>query len=336
MKINPEQLVRQLQQPLLPLYFLNGDEPLLIQESLQTLREVARQQGFTTRESYHIEGRFNWQDVLMSANSLSLFADRKLIELHFKNGKFAEADGKAINDILGFTNPDLLIVITMPRLESGVNKSKLYKQIDAVGGTVTFWPIERHQLPQWIQTRLQRYQLNASPDAIQFLADNTEGNLLAAQQDIEKLYLLADAQQVIDLETMAQIISNSSRYTVFNYVDRCLAGDAAAALRTLQGLRNEGNDATLILWGISRELRLLYRLDNAAQRGTPISQALRSEYVPPMRQRLVQQAAERLSTTVLHRLLEKARIIDNCIKGLKNDSPWLHFEQLTITLCQRS
>lgn len=335
MKINHDQLPGQLQRGLLPLYVITGDEPLLIQESVQQIREHARSQGFAMRETYHIENRFNWQDVLMSANSLSLFADRKLIELHFRNGKFNEADTNALNELVSFLNPDLLAIITLPRLESGVNKNKLWKRLDDTGATITIWPVERHNMPRWIQQRLQQHQLNATPEAIQFLADNTEGNLLAAKQEIEKLYLLAD-QSTIDLETMAQIVSNSSRYTVFNYVDRCLAGDGVQAIKTLQGLRSEGNDATLILWGISRELRLLHRLQFAESQGTPISQALRNERVPDMRHRLIQQAYSRVNKTVLNRLFEKARIIDSCIKGLKNDSPWLHFEQLTLTLCQRS
>lgn len=333
MKLNHNQLGQHLQRDLLPVYLLSGDEFLLVQESLQALRDTARKQGYSSRETYYIEGRFNWEDILISANSLSLFADKKIIELRFRNGKFLEADSKALLQILDFANDDLLIIITMPRLEAGVNRSKLYKAIEDKGATVTIWPVDRQHLPQWIQARLQNYQIQASADAIEFLADSTEGNLLATQQEIEKLYLL-NKQETIDLPNMMQIVSNSSRYTVFNYVDRCLAGDTANALKTLQGLRDEGHDAILILWGITRELRTLYRLLFAIEQGIPPMQALRNERVADMRHRLVQPALKRLNLNTLKYLLIKAQTIDHCIKGLKNDSPWLHFEQLTLRLCQ--
>lgn len=333
MKLNHNQLSQHLQRPLLPIYLLSGDEILLLQESLQALREAAKKQGYSTRETYYVEGRFNWDDILISANSLSLFADKKIIELRFRNGKFLEADSKALLQILDFANPDLLIIITMPRLEAGVNRSKAYKAIEDTGATLTLWPIDRQHLPQWIQTRLHHYQIKASADAIEFLADSTEGNLLATQQEIEKLYLL-NQQDIIDLPSMMQIVSNSSRYTVFNYVDRCLAGDTANALKTLQGLRDEGHDAILILWGLSRELRILYRLLFAIEQGTPIMQALRNERVADMRHKMVQLALKRLNLSTLKGLLIKAQTIDHCIKGIKKDSPWLHFEQLTLRLCQ--
>lgn len=333
MKLNHNQLAQHLQRELLPVYLLSGDEFLLVQESLQAVRDAARKQGYSGRETYYIEGRFNWEEILLSANSLSLFADKKIIELRFRNGKFLEADSKALLQMLEVANNDFLIIITMPRLEPGVNRSKLYKTIEEKGATLALWPIDRQQLPQWIKSRLQNYQIQATNDAIAFLADSTEGNLLATQQEIEKLYLL-NSQELIDLPTMMKIVSNSSRYTVFNYVDRCLLGDTANALKTLQGLRDEGHDAILILWGISRELRTLYRLLFAIEQGTPPAQAIHSERVPDMRHRVMQPALQRLNLNTLKHLLVKAQTIDHCIKGLRNDSPWLHFEQLTVRLCQ--
>lgn len=333
MKINHDQLERHLQQGLQPLYLVSGDEPLLVQESCQLIRDTARQQGFSSRERYYVEGRFDWQDVLMSANSLSLFAERKLIELDFKNGKFAAADAEALQTLLAHGSDDNLLLISMPRFEGNISRDKTWKLLDERGVTLRIWPVERQRLPQWIQGRLRQHQLDASAEAIQFLADNVEGNLLAARQEIEKLALISDGG-VIDLDAMTQAVSNASRYTVFNYLDKCLAGDLAGALKTLQGLKDEGSEAPILLWGIGRELRLLLALHRAGADGQPIAQAMRNLRVPDMRQRLVQTAVSRLPPARLYRLLEKARRIDQSVKGIVKESPWLHLEQLTLAFCR--
>lgn len=332
MKIDAAQLESHLQNSLLPLYFISGDETLLVQESLAAIRKKAREQGFTERDSYQIETRFAWQDVLLNANSLSLFAEKKIIELHFRQGKFLAADSDAVTELITNSNADTLIIITMPRLESGVNKSKLFKTLDTQGGTITIWPIERSKLSPWIAGRLQRFKLQVERDAIEYLADNTEGNLLATQQEIEKLYLVSDGQRVT-LETMMQSISNASRYTVFNYVDRCLQGDSTHALRTLYGLRDEGQDAILLLNAIARELRTVYRLQIAQQQGTPLTQAYNQERIFPMRQALYGQAVKRLNLAKIQQALLMAQQIDQSLKGLSKASPWLLFEQLTLLLC---
>ena len=334
MQIKYEQLNSHLQQALKPVYLISGDETLLVQESCELLRQKAREQGFLMRESHAVDGRFDWQEVLNSANSLSLFSERKLIELRFRNGKFSKSDSDALLQLLDGENPDTLFLITMPRLESASKNSKCYKAIDNAGACLAIWPVERSQLPGWIRGRLSRYKLEATDEAVALLADNVEGNLLAAQQEIDKLYLLSDSS-LIDIEAMSQAVSNSSRYTVFNYADRCLQGDGAAAIKTLQGLQAEGGEATVILWAVSRELRTLLSLHYAVDNGIPLAQAMRDERIFSIRQTMVQQAFKRLSKARLGKLLQKARLVDQSIKGQKPDSPWLHLEQLTLGFCGR-
>lgn len=333
MKVNQDQLQRHLQQNLAPVYLISGDEPLLIQESCQMIRDNARNAGFSNRERYYVESGFDWQDVLMSANSLSLFADRKLIDLSFKNGKFTATDSDAMLQLLELAGDETLVLISMPKLEGATFRNKAFKAIEQKGVTVPVWPIDRQRLPQWIQSRLKQHGLDASNEAIAFLADNVEGNLLAANQEIDKLALTCDSK-TIDLETMARMISNASRYTVFNYLDKCLAGDTGAALKTLHGLHAEGTEPPILVWGISRELRMLLRLHHAVSRGENTAQAIRSERVPRMRERLVENAMRRLPVDTLYPLLEKARRIDRSIKGMADDSPWLLLEQLTLSFCR--
>ena len=334
MKLNPEQLSKQLQQGLKPIYLFSGDETLLLQEACDSLRAAAKQQGFIERECHYAENiHFNWDDVFHSVNSMSLFAERKLLEIHFKSAKVGDSGSKAIQALLKDLNPDILLLLIMPKLDSASTRSKWYKAIEAAGASCQVWPVERPHLPRWIQSRLQQRGLSASDEAVEFLADNVEGNLLAAQQEIEKLCLL-NTDKALDLQTMTAMISNSSRYTVFNFTDRCLAGDAQTALKTLYGLKAEGNDALSIIALLNYNLRILHRLHHAQSQGESLHQAMRSERIFESRQRLMQSALGRLSPKKLEAMLCRTRLIDQSVKGLKQEPPWLLLEQITMGFCR--
>lgn len=332
MKLKAQQLASNLKQGLQPLYLISGDESLLVQESCDLIRKHCRSAGFSEREVFHVETNFNWDDVLLSANSMSLFADKKFIECRFKTNKPGKDGSEALLKYLQSPSPDTVLLLIMPKLDTNSQRSKWYKVLEKSAVTLPIWPIERYQLPRWIQGRLQEHGLNASDDAVDFLADNVEGNLLAAKQEIEKLRLLVNEQR-IDLNMMMSLVSNSSRYTVFNLVDKCLSGNAQAAMRTLQGLKSEGTEVTIILWSLSREIRTLHRLQFAQQQGLPLNQVMRNERIFESRQRLFQNALQRLSIRKLEMLLRKSRLIDQSIKGIKNESPWMQLEQLSMQLC---
>jgi len=338
MKLKLEQLSKQLGQNLSPLYFISGDESLLVQEASDSIRRAARHQGFVERELFHLDtANASWDDILQEANSLSLFSDKKVIEVRCKSNKLGDKGSKAILQYLSDPNADVVLLITTPKLEAAQNKSKWLKGIEEKGQHIPVWPIERTQLPKWIHARLRQNDLSAEPDAIEFLADNVEGNLLAAKQEIDKLSLLLDESQreaPISIDTMTELISSSSRYTVFNLVDRCLAGDLAHCLRTLNGLKTEGAEPTLILWSLTREIRSLHKLSSLQRQGKSQDQAMRELRIFSNRQRLIQAAAGRLSFAKLEALLRKARQIDQSIKGLNSHSSWQGLEQLCLQMCK--
>lgn len=337
MNLNLQQLSSHLQKSLKPVYLFSGDEILLMQESSDTLRTSCKQQGFIEREVFDIDTRFDWSDILQSLNSMSLFADKKLIEIRFKTSKIGDDGSKGLVSVIENTHPDIAILVTMPKIDKATQNSKWFKAIDNIGITLQVWPIERAQLPRWIQARMEHYNLKASDDALQFLADNVEGNLLAAQQEIEKLRLQATTG-MIDLETMTSLICNSSRYNVFSLADHCLAGDVTAAMRTLNGLKAEDDtpkNLLPILGFLARELRTLHRLQTAQEQGTPLFQAMQNERIFQSRQNMVQNALKRMSRKRIEKLLAKARRVDQSVKGLANDSPWLHLEQLTLAFSRR-
>ncbi len=330
----PQQLSNNLQQGLQPIYLISGDETLLVQECCDQIRTACKEQGFTERETHHVDAKFNWDDVLLSSNSMSLFCDKKLIELHCKSEKIGDGGSKGLQALIQDPNPDTIFLVIMPKLAAAQQKSKWFKAVDALGVTLPIWPIDRANLPEWIKTRLHQHGLSATDDAVTFIADNVEGNLLAAQQEIEKLRLLAKSDK-IDLQTVTEMVSNSSRYTVFNLTDKCLAGDISAAMRTLGGLKAEGTEPILILWSLTRELRVLHRIQTAQEQGQPMNQAMRNERIFDSRQGIVQRALGRLHKNKIEMLLRKARLIDQSVKGIKKDSPWVQLEQLTVNFCSR-
>ena len=335
MNLNQTQLSSHLQQGLRPAYLVSGDEPLLTQESCDAIRAACRQQGFTEREVFDIDSRFKWDNVLHSLNSMSLFADRKLIELRFSSSKIGDDGSKGLQAVAENLNPDTIILVSMPKIDKATQNSKWYKALDTIGASIQVWPVERANLPRWIQGRMQQYGLDPSAEALQFLADNVEGNLLAAQQEIEKLQLLVGDNTRIDLETITRLVSNSSRYTVFNLTDRCLAGDVTAALRTFNGLKAEGMEATLMLWSLTRELRVLHRIHSAQEQGLSQFQAMQNDRIFQNRQGLVQNALQRLGPRKIERMLVKARLIDQSIKGQAQESPWMLLEQMTLGFAGR-
>ena len=337
MRLKLEQLEHQIKQPLAPIYFISGDETLLIEEACDSIRGAAKKQGFLERERFHLDqANANWDDILQSANSLSLFSDKKLIEVRCKSNKLGDKGSKAILHYLTQPNPDIVLLIQAPKLDSGQQKSKWLKQVEAKGHSLSVWPIDRGQLPQWIQQRLSQQGMSISPDALRFLCDAVEGNLLAAKQEIDKLALLnrgSDSVSSLSLEQVSAAVSQSSRYTAFNLLDRCLAGDLAGAVRTLNGLKHEGTDASVMVWTLAKEMRQLHHARSDHQSGRPIEQIMREQRVFFNRQSAYKLAVQRLPLSRIELLLHKLKLVDHAIKGISKDDPWLLLEQLCKGIC---
>lgn len=330
-KLRPEQLSTALRKQLAPAYLISGDEPLLSLESCDLIRQAARAAGFTERELHHVDNGFDWDQLLTSVNSLSLFADRKIIELRIDNGKPGDKGAKTLISYCENPPPDTLLLIVTPKLDASSQRSKWYKSLEQIADVVQIWPVGPLQLPRWIEQRMQRAGLSADRDAIDMLAARIEGNLLAAAQEIEKLKLLAVNGQV-SAEMIAGAVADSARYDVFSLLDKALHGDARAAVRTLQGLKGEGTDATVVLWALAREIRTLYQIAHAVQQGQALDRAAQAAGVWDKRKSLVATALRRLKLNQLQVLMRKANGIDKAIKGLRNADVWDELMDLTLNL----
>lgn len=330
-KLRPENLPKALGKQLAPVYLVSGDDPLLTQEACDAIRAAARDANFTERELYHAGPDFDWNQLITSSNSLSLFAERKIFEIRLKNGKPGDAGSKALIEYCQSPAEDNLLLLVTPKLDGNSQRSKWYKAVEAAGDSVQVWPVSAQQLPHWLERRIQQAGLRAEPDAIELLTSRIEGNLLAAVQEIEKLKLLCK-DGLITTDIVAGSVADSARYDVFSLVDKALHGDARAAVKTLQGLKSEGTDATVVLWALAREIRTLNRIADALGRGMGFDAAAKSQGVWDKRKNLVSHAMGRLKQQQLQLLLRKANNIDKSIKGVRKADSWDELMDLTLNL----
>lgn len=320
MKLKPEQLSAQLARNLAPVYLISGEEILLMQEACDQIRAAARQQGFSERELHHVDNNLDWRHLYEDMQSASLFAERKIIELHFPAAKFPENALKFISDFCQRPPEDKLLLIRCGRLDKKALASNWVKAVDDAGVIVQIWPVEAAQLPQWIEQRLQQKGMSIAPDALQLLTERVEGNLLAAQQEIEKLHILSD-QTHLTLEEVNRCVVDSSRYSLFDLVDECLKGDAAHALKMLDGLRGEGVEPTLIIWALAREIRNLDGLRKKLEEGQPVDRVLNHPSIPKKRIPPLSNALRRHNLPSLMELADLLREADQAIKGGQGH-PW--------------
>lgn len=333
MRIYPEKLQAQLKKPLLPVYVISGDEPLLSQECADAVRIAAREQGFTERELFHFEGnskQFDWDPLINEFNSMSLFSDKKIIEVRVPGGKLGDKGIAALAEICANPTPDNLLLVIFPKLEKSALNSKWLKTLESAGAHIQVWPVNANQMPRWIDQRLRAANINANQEAVQILADRVEGNLLAAVQEIEKLKLLAPEGSV-DGSTMSSVVTESARYNVFEFVDRILAGDAQSAAKSLRGLENEGTEPIPLLWAITRELRILVKASDAVASGQKSDWALKKAGVWDKRIPLFRSALKRLKPAHLRMLLRQASAIDRGIKGMRDADTWDELATLALS-----
>lgn len=300
MKLSLDDLPAQLAERLLPAYLVSGDEPLRVGEATDMIRARARAAGFSEREVFFVERASSvWEEIQQAAQSLSLFASRRLIELRLPTGKAGLAGGAALLRLLAAAGDDLLLLIITGKLERETQSAEWLQAVQARGAWLPIWPVERARLPQWLRQRARAAQLALSEEAIAMLAERCEGNLLAAQQELDKLGLLWPKGTVVGAAEVAASSADSARFDVFQLADAVRAQDAARSLRILGGLQSEGAEPVLVLWALLRELRAM-------------------------------QSVARLPFA---RLTARAGRADRMAKGLASGDPWDELALLAVELC---
>jgi len=296
-QLRAEQLESQLAKSLAPVYAVHGDEPLLALEAADAVRAAARKRGFTERQVLETGRGFDWSEFAHATQSLSLFAEKKLIELRLPSGKPGSGGAEAL----------------------------------AAGVLVDVWPVERSRLPAWISARLARQRQSASPEILEFLADRVEGNLLAAHQEVQKLALLLPPGE-LSLDDVQAAVSNVARYDVQGLAEALLTGDLARYVRVLEGLRGEGEAPTYVLWAVSEELRAVSRILAGISAGRQVEQLFRENRVWRNKEAAMKAALRRFSQAAVDSALSHAAVIDRVIKGIAKGNAWDEFLKLGLEL----
>jgi DNA polymerase-3 subunit delta len=331
LKVALRQLDRHLAERLAKVYLVAGDEPLLVDEALEQIRAAAIRTGFTSRELHTAERSFKWADLLAGADNLSLFATRKIVEIRLSAPKPGDEGAATLARLCEREDPDTLVIVAVGEKLGQAGRSTWVKAIEQHGVLVEVWPIDRGELPRWIQQRAASVKLKLTPAAAQSLAERVEGNLLAADQEIKRLALTAGTREVDEAEVL-EFVANSSRFDVFSLADAVLAGETGRTFKILSGLRAEGVHPVQISWVLNRDISLLSRLEYAVRHGDNLEGALLRSGVWQRRQPLVRQALAKFKAPRLKALLHEAARVDAALKGVFPAEPWTTLTDLLIAL----
>ena len=321
MQIKPQQLDAQLKKQLYPVYFFTGDEPLQLGELSDALRVAARLAAYNAREVFVVDNQFSWNSLATAANELSLFADKKIIELRLSTGTVGTDGAKALTAYCERLPKDTLLLINTGKLAKEALKSKWFQAIDKVGIVIQVWALEGADLLQWLQQRCQRRGLLIEADGLRLLTSRIEGNLLAAAQEVEKLYVLYGTGK-INTAQINEVVADSSRYDVFKLMDSLLMAKVKRAMKILNALQAQGTAEPVILWALTREARLLIKIKTALAQGQGRDATFRQYQIWDNRKQLISECLNRLSEAQLNEILVLAAKADRQIKGQQSGSAW--------------
>ena len=330
MRVKAEQLAASLQNGLAPVYLIGGEEPLLLQECCDQVREAARMQGFLERELLHAGQGFDWSELQQAATP-SLFASRKIIDLRLRTGKPGREGAKKLTEWAQAPDPDMLLLVSCETWDAGSRKSKWAAALARAGVQVDVWPISARALPDWLQQRMQQQGMQPEPEALRVLADRLEGNLLAAKQEIDRLALLRGPGP-ISAEDVLKAVADSSRFGAFVLTEHMLTGNLREGLRAAAGLRRMGTPIPPLLGALLKELKTTEAFRLAMRSGESESAAFRRLQIWQSKQGLIRRAARRLNTRKLFEAFKMLSLIDRQSKGRATGDPWRSIDELLMLL----
>jgi len=327
-QIYADKLSRQLQQSLSPLYLVASDDILRKNEACDEIKKAAAKQGYGERECFNYQSGFNWRDWLDHCNALSLFSDKKIVELQLPSSKIGSEGSSAIVQYAENPSPDTVLLIVAPRI---TGSPKWLKSVTANGVYIPIYPLDNKQLPGWLKNRAKGHKLTLAHDAAVLLADRVEGNLMAAAQELDKLALLLAENTVVDVKTVGRTVADSARFSAFDMIDNALGGNALAACRALRHLQQEGNEPPAVIGAVTHQLRLLLQLASY-QRRNQLTQGFNALRIHRKKQPLMQKTLAQLDEVKIGELLILAAEADRCGKRADKQTSWDLIERILMTL----
>ena len=332
MQLRVEQLAAHLERGLKPVYVVSGDEPLQFIEALDAVRTAARRGGFTERTVLDADTGFDWSRLAEAGANLSLFAERRLVELRLPSARPGTQGAKALAAFVAEPRTDTMLLVGMGRIEARAKRSEWYRALDRAGACIEVWPKERAALPGWLRDRARDAGLAISRDAVEELAERCEGNLAYGAQVIERLALLVSAGR-IEIGDVLDGAAWGARFTAFDLVDATLAGDAPRALQVLSGLAAEGETPPAVIGALAWQVRTVARIGRALERGRTMDEALRPFPAWRRRQGEVRAALGRRRAANWGKRLAVLARLDAVSKGAVPGDEWDGLRRLVLDLC---
>ncbi len=333
MAVKADQLPILLSRSLEPVYLVAGAEALLVQECRDQIIEAARKQGFVERDVYQVEGRFDWSSIAADSAAPSLFSSQKIVDIRLPAGKPGRDGAKVLGDMANSPDPDNLLLVSCGQWSAASRKTKWAGTLAKHGMLVEIWPVKPNELPNWIRSRMLKAGLDPDPDAVVLLSDLVEGNLLAAQQEIDKLLLL-DPGSRVTAQMIHRAVANSARFDSFRLVECSLLGRLDECLRVASGLHRMNTPIQGVVGALYRELSLVGTVRAAIRSGENESSVFRKFNIWPARQGPMKAAIRRLSEYSLDDSFRSLALIDRQSKGRAAGDPWQKLDRLLWHLCE--
>jgi len=330
MPLRIEQLAASLKHGLAPVYLVGGEEPLLLLECCDQIREAAKARGFIEREILQADRGFDWSELRQAA-APSLFATRKIIDLRLRTGKPGQEGARALTEWAEAPDPNMVLLVSCEKWDTGSRKSKWAAKLEKAGQRVDIWPITARDLPRWLEQRMRQHGMQPEPEVVRILADRLEGNLLAARQEIDRLALIRGAGK-ITVDDVLKVVADSSRFDAFALAEHMLSGNLRDGLRVAAGLKRMDTPLPMLLGALLRELKITEAFRLAMRGGEHETTVFRRLNVWQNRQNTVRMAARRLDTRKLYEAFKLLSLIDRQSKGRAAGDPWQSIDALLLEL----
>lgn len=321
MKLSKAHLKKDIDEQLRCVYSFFAEESIQITELVDLVTEKAKLESFEEKQTYIVSKDTDWSFLNSENENFDLFGSKKIIEIKLIGTGPGNKGSKAIKDYCLEPDEDKLVIISAERLDKKQQDSAWSKALLKYGIQVVEPAIDKDSMPGWIETKSKELNLEISKEAIRLLADRTEGNLLAASQELTKLSLLFPEQE-ISLEHMEKSISNSSKFGIFDLSNSFLEGNKKRTVRIIETLRAEGTQPPLVLWALSKEVSNLYTVMEEG--------STKSIWGPRYYLDLLAKRSKKLSPFQVKNSLKEIAEIDAAIKGLSDKSPWQSIRELAL------
>ncbi len=330
MQIKAEQLAGSLKRGLAPVYLIGGDEPLLLLECCDQIREAARAAGFVERELLHVDANFDWSELNQAATP-SLFASRKIIDLRLRTGKPGQEGARILGEWAASPDPDMLLMVSCEHWDKSSRSSKWAASLTKAGLRIDIWPVSAYELPRWLEQRMRQHGMQPDPEVLRILADRLEGNLLAARQEIDRLALIKGAGRVT-VDDVMKVVADSSRFDAFALAEHMLTGNLREGLRVAAGLKRMDTPLPMLLGALVKELKVVEAYGLAVRKGEEESMVFRRLNVWQNRQNTVRVVSRRLGTDQIGAAFKMLSLVDRQSKGQSTGDPWQSIDTLLLQL----